>query len=254
MAIRYYTSAKPYFQSITLGSAPLSLAPGKYLKGEDTGQLGRLATLGLLTDLGASAPAAVTADSTLLIYTEAGDALITGIAVATATPVNAVAALGTITSDATAPSDGDTVTIGSTVYTFKTTLSSGPAVPYEVLIGVSAAVALDNIKSAINATAGAGTTYATGTLIHPSVTATTNTNTTQLVVANIAGTLANAIATTETSTHLAWGAATLAGGVNGTVADDTGTLAKDSTYLYITTAANTIADANWRRVSLGSAY
>lgn len=123
-------------------------------------------------------------------------------------------ASGTITSDATAPSDGDTVTIGSTVYTFKTALTTDPAaVPYEVLIGESAAVALDNLKSAINATEGdEGTLWGTGTAAHPTVEATTNTNTTQLVVALTAGADGNAIATTETSSHLSWGATTLAGG------------------------------------------
>lgn len=117
---------------------------------------------------------------------------------------------GTLTSDATAPSDGDTVVIGSVTYTYKTTLSTGPAVPYEVLIGVSAAVALDNLKSAINGTAGAGTTYGTGTVAHPDVEATTNSNTEQVVVARTAGVI-DAIATTETSSHLSWGAATLEG-------------------------------------------
>ena len=117
---------------------------------------------------------------------------------------------GTLTSDATAPGDGDTVVIGSVTYTYKTTLSTGPAVPYEVLIGVSAAVALDNLKSAINGTAGAGTTYGTGTVAHPDVEATTNSNTEQVVVARTAGVI-DAIATTETSSHLSWGAATLEG-------------------------------------------
>lgn len=122
-------------------------------------------------------------------------------------------ASGTLTSDATAPSDGDTVTIGATVYTFKTALTTNPAaVPYEVLIGASAAAALDNLKSAINATAGAGTTYGTGTAAHPTVEATTNTDTTQLVVALAAGADGNAIATIETSSHLSWSATSLFGG------------------------------------------
>lgn len=127
-----------------------------------------------------------------------------------------VAASGTLTSDATAPSDGDTVTIGSTVYTFKTALSTGPTVAFEVLIGASAAASLDNLKSAINLTAGIGTTYSTGTTIHPTVSATTNTDTTQLVVAKTSGTGGNSIATTEASSHLSWGASTLASGADAT--------------------------------------
>lgn len=125
---------------------------------------------------------------------------------------DAVQATQTLTSDATAPSDGETVTIGGYVYTFKTALT--PA-PFEVLIGASAAVALDNLKSAINVDGTVGV-YGAGTYAHPDVTATTNTNTTQVVQAINSGTEANAIATTETSAHLSWGAGTLASGANGT--------------------------------------
>lgn len=121
-------------------------------------------------------------------------------------------AQGTLTSDATAPSNNDTVTIGQYVYTYKTTLTGAP---FEVLIGASAAVALDNLKSAVNGTSGEGTTYGTGTVPHPRVDATTNTDTTQLFVSKVAGSAFNSIATTEASTHLSWGAATLTGGLDG---------------------------------------
>lgn len=117
----------------------------------------------------------------------------------------------TLTSDATAPSDGDTVTIEGMTYTYKTALSS-PEVEGEVLIGVSAAVALDNLKSAINGTGTAGTDYSSNTPVHPHVTATTNTNTTQVVEANRIGTYANRFMVSENSSHLSWGAATLTGG------------------------------------------
>lgn len=138
------------------------------------------------------------------------------------TALTGVKASSTLTSDATAPSDGDTVTIEGKSYTFKTTLSN-PAQQNEVLIGVSAAVALDNIKQAINqgdtayptapTNEGQGTTWSTGTVRHALVTATTNANTTQLVVANDYGTLANSYATAETSSHLSWTGTTLSGGV-----------------------------------------
>jgi len=164
------------------------------------------------------------------------------------TPVNAVAASGTLTTDETGPADGENVIIGSVTYVFKTALTT-PAVPNEVLIGISAAVALDNLKSAINATAGAGTVYGTGTVIHPVVSATTNTDTTQLVVAKTAG--VNAAVTTTTAVHLSWGAGTLAGGVDGTVGYIK-QLMIDSSYLYVAIAANTIADANWRKVTLSA--
>lgn len=123
-----------------------------------------------------------------------------------------VHATGTLTSTGVVPIDGDTVTIGATTYTFKTVLTGAAN---EVLIGnvADAAEALDNLKSAINASAGAGTLYGTGTAANASVRATTNTDTTQVVVARTVGTAANSVATTETSALLEWGAATLAGGV-----------------------------------------
>lgn len=45
----------------------------------------------------------------------------------------------------------------------------------------------------------------------------------------------------------------LAGGVDGTVGAK-GDVKEDTSYLYVAIAANTIADANWRRIALGSAY
>lgn len=57
----------------------------------------------------------------------------------------------------------------------------------------------------------------------------------------------------ELKSALPFATQVLAGGVDGTV----GTafkIAVDTSYLYIAIAANTIADANWRRISLGSAF
>ena len=123
-----------------------------------------------------------------------------------------IRATATLTSDATAPSDDDTVTIGDTVYTFKTALTTDPAaVPYEVLIGISAAVALDNLKSAINGTSGAGTTYGTGTAAHTQVTAETNTNTTQ-EIQGIAALDGADVDLAEASSHLSWSGAHMSGG------------------------------------------
>jgi len=123
------------------------------------------------------------------------------------TNLTGVKATGLITSDATAPSAGDTVSIEGVTYTFQSTLSS-PAQRNEVLIGISAAVALDNLKIAINASGGTeGTEYSFGTTAHPLVTAETNTNTTQVVQAKQFGTLANQYSLGETSAHLAWGSA-----------------------------------------------
>jgi len=127
-------------------------------------------------------------------------------------------ASATLTSDATKPSDGDVVVIGTITYTYKTTLTGAP---YEVLIGAAAADSLDNIKSAINGSSGAGTTYGTGTVAHPLVIATANADTTQVIKAIVNGTLANAIVTTTTSTYLSWDGATMDAGTPGVGAGPT---------------------------------
>lgn len=119
-----------------------------------------------------------------------------------------VKASGIFTSSG-AISDGETVTAGDKTYTFVTALSG---VANEVLLGANAAEALDNLKSAINGTAGEGTAYGTGTKANPLVTATTNTDTAQTVEAYSVGTYGNAIVTTETCANCAWGAGTLASG------------------------------------------
>lgn len=124
-----------------------------------------------------------------------------------------VKATGVFTSSG-ALANGETLTIGTNTYTFVTALSGARN---EVLLGANAAAALDNLKSAINATAGEGTTYGTGTVANPNVTATTNTDTEQTVEAYRVGTYANSIPTTETCANCAWGAATLASGANASV-------------------------------------
>lgn len=109
-------------------------------------------------------------------------------------------------------SDGETVTVGGTTYTFKTTLTN--LVANEVLIGANLATSLDNLKLAINAGSGIGTNYSTGTPANPNVTATTNTDTAQTVEAIRVGTYGNAIVTTETCANASWGAGTLASGAD----------------------------------------
>jgi len=118
-------------------------------------------------------------------------------------------AQGTLTSTGVIPADNDTVTIGATVYRFKTVLVTA----FDVLINGSAANALINLKKAINLTGVAGTDYGTGTTVHPTVLASTITATTLLVEAKVlqSGTAGNSIVTTETSLQLSWGGGTLSG-------------------------------------------
>jgi hypothetical protein len=150
----------------------------------------------------------------------------------------------------------ETVTVDTVVYSFVDVLSEtngAAAVANQVLFGASSAAALDNLKLAINAGATAGTNYSTGTVVHPTVTATTNENASQVVAAKVKGTAAESIAVDDTIADGAWAGATLASGVDGTVGIARQVLL-DANYLYVCTAANTIADANWKKVDLGSAY
>ena len=129
----------------------------------------------------------------------------------TGTASAGVKATGVLTSSGVFQ-DTETVTVGNKVYTFVTTLTNH--IDNQVLIGADAAASLDNFKSAVNGTAGAGTTYSINTEAHTQVTATTNTDTAQTVQARETGLVGNAIATTETCDNVAWGAAVLESGVD----------------------------------------
>lgn len=89
----------------------------------------------------------------------------------------------------------------------------------QIKIGGTASISLDNTKSAINGTAGAGTTYSSNTVAHPLVAAGTKTATT-LAVAATAASAGLTIATTGSTgaAHLSWGAATLTGNVQPVIA------------------------------------
>jgi hypothetical protein len=119
------------------------------------------------------------------------------------------AASGTITSDNTAPSDGDTVTIGTKVYTFKTALTPTEG---EVLINSTADAALLNLIRAINHSGTANTDYKVAAANTQVTAATSVTSHAFKVTAITPGSGGNAIATTETSSHLSWGGVVLAGG------------------------------------------
>lgn len=124
-----------------------------------------------------------------------------------------VQALGTLTSVGVF-TGGETVTIGTTVYTFRAALSSGPTIPYEVLIGANQTASHLNLASAINDSGVRGTDYSLGTVEHPTVWASSQTGTTTVVKAKRPGTAAaqNSIATTETGANVSWGGGTLASG------------------------------------------
>lgn len=106
--------------------------------------------------------------------------------------------------------DTQTVTIGGKVYTSQAVLTN---VNGNFLIGADASESLDNLIAAINLGAGSGVKYAAAMTQHATVTAAAGAGDTMIATAVAAGTAGNAIATTETQTNAAWGAVTLAGGV-----------------------------------------
>lgn len=121
----------------------------------------------------------------------------------------AVAATGSL--DGVTIAAGNTVTIAGIRYTFVAALTV-PAVPYEVLVGLTDSDSLDNLIAAINAAAGAGTTYGTGTAVHPSVTAVAGAGDTMDVSAKTAGPNGNSIQTQSGLTAGGWAGYTLSGG------------------------------------------
>jgi membrane-bound inhibitor of C-type lysozyme len=129
-----------------------------------------------------------------------------------------VQASGTLTSDNTVVTTGDTVTIDGKVYTFRTALTAGGVDGEVLIVAADADNTLLNLINAINASGAKvnGVDYVSKILTgHPTVTAATSvTAHAFLVTARDVGTQGNSIATTETSTHLSWGAVTLTGGTN----------------------------------------
>ncbi len=167
-------------------------------------------------------------------YTTAVNALATTETMANTAWADTTFGGGTGASNPAVSSDAATFTIGDITYTAVLELSEtsgATAVPYQVLWVTNEATFLDKIKLAINASGVAGTDYSTGTLEHSQVYATTNADTTQVVVSKTTGTGGNSIATTKTLGNYAWGAATLASGTgsNGCILADTITLSAVAT-------------------------
>lgn len=154
------------------------------------------------------------------------------------TPVNAVAATGTITITGT-PVANETFVVGAQTFTFKASRN----VAGEVTISAVNTDQAHNITVAIAADITNVTSdHALGVVT---------------LTAAVKGAAGNAIVLTKAATGVAVnGAGTLGGtvaGVDGTVGFEN-ELRADASYLYHATAVNTVADTNWRRVSLGTAY
>ena len=109
------------------------------------------------------------------------------------------------------PTDGETVTLGTTTYTFNTVLGGANS----VLIGADLQASLVNLKDAINATSGqAGSTVGSGTVANDAAefTVTDPADATGVATALVSGTAGNSVATTETGANMSWGDTTLTNG------------------------------------------
>jgi hypothetical protein len=101
------------------------------------------------------------------------------------------------------PSDGDTVTIGTVTYTFRT----APAVANDVAIGTTVAEAAGALVAAM-----AGTGGGSGTVAHPSASGDALSASGDVIVRALVGVLASPISTSSSSTDLVWDSDELYGG------------------------------------------
>lgn len=107
------------------------------------------------------------------------------------------------------PLNDETTTLGSRTYTWKTTLTGAAD---EILIGADVAAALTNIIAAVNAGAGVGIQYGTGTVANIDIFASVLPEPQGLFTATAIGTAGNAQASTETLTNGSFNNATCVGG------------------------------------------
>lgn len=159
---------------------------------------------------------------------------------------NPVKASGLLTSTGN-PADGDTVTVGAAVYTFKDTM----AAPFDVKRGAVASESLSNLVAAINADGEEGVNYYAGTSAHPKVFAEVASETTAKVTARQGGLSGNSVPLAEASSVLNWSGAALTGGLEppppsiGFTIDDLAPLgesgAGDNEVLVTTLASPTLA-------------
>ena len=123
-------------------------------------------------------------------------------------------AAGTLTVPQPLPTAGETVTVGSTTYTFANSINAqSPA--DTVKIGVDVASTLANLAAAIDATpADAGAAFSSNTVANTSVTATGSTATTLALQALQSGSAGNTIPTTTNWTAGSFGSGDLTGGTD----------------------------------------
>lgn len=153
------------------------------------------------------------------------------------TPLNAVAAIGTVEVSDT-PLENQHLFVDGVEFHFVTSRSGAG----EITISSDAATQAINVRDAITADVTTVSAVIDGTLASQvDLTAVTK------------GAAGNAIALSTDATGIAVSGTTLAGGFDATVGV-TGETYADASYIYYCTANNGVSDTNWRRISLGAAY
>lgn len=140
--------------------------------------------------------------------------------------------------------DGDTVTVGSTTYQFKTVMAGAN----DIAIGGTAAQTMQNLEKAINGTGTAGVEYFAGTGKSTEVSASASGNT-LTVTALAAGVAGNSLVAGKSSSNLGWtSAGFLTGGAAGADLSN-----QTNAALALTAVNNAVATVASRRGDIGAA-
>lgn len=164
---------------------------------------------------------------------EAGSLLV----IPSGTVVTPVKAQGTLTFSGSV-SDGETVTIGGAVYEFDT---NGETAQGHIAVDVSQGATASDAVAALVGAIGANDASV--------VTAEAGTGDTVVVTAVVPGTEGNKIKVSTDAANVGWAKATLAGGVDGTVAKK-GTIMFDENYVYVAVDDCTETVSNWKKATL----
>jgi hypothetical protein len=194
-----------------------------------------------------------TVDATVTIPNTTGTINLTTLTIVPeSTPVNAVAATATLTTDNTDVTDGKIVVVNDVTYRFKSTMAQANDVK---ISGVDGDTTLGNLVAAVNLSGTEGVEYFAGTTSPTDVAAGAVGSHATIMTATTKGVIGNSYAKSEDDDHLDWNGtgAVFTGGVDGTVGV-ANEIRADGSYLYHCITTNTIADTNWRRIDLGSAY
>ena len=194
----------------------------------------------ITADLATVTAARCTGGNTHIVTVTAVAAGVAGNALALTEVATGVAVSGAGTLAGGVDHVHESVMVGTQEFIFVTARAGAGS--FEVTVNANNTTQAANLVTAINADV-------------TNVTA-ANTDGVVTVTAAIKGTSGNLIALSETATGTAVSSVTggkLDGGINGTtgVANET---CANASYIYHCIATNTVADANWRRISLGSAF